>query len=166
MSDAAAITKPAEPSSGPAWVKNFVARAHGEIKQAPAGTPVSYARTGGSTLLDFTEGGITGSLLGATHARWGLDSPVGPVDAWIAGFSALIGVAASGHYPGVAEHFRKVGTQAFTILAFRKSYEVVKHEPLMGGSGGVQRISAPGKGPGVSTEDPIEAAAKRLEETR
>ena len=53
--------------------------------------------------------------------------------------------------------------QAMTVFSFRKSYEVVKHESLPGGSGGgVQRITIPGKGPGVTGEDPIEAVAKGL----
>jgi hypothetical protein len=56
-----------------------------------------------------------------------------------------------------------VGAKAFTVLSFRKSYELVKHEPLGATTTArVQRVSLPGKGPGVAGEDPIEAAARAL----
>jgi len=160
MSDAIATTKPA----AGAWVQNWVKQVRGDIAQAPAASPVSYVKETGSTVGEYTEGGVVGSLLGATHAKWGLDSPAGPVDGLIAGLGFLASVGLSGHYPGAAAHFRKIGAQAFTILAFRKGYEVVKHEPLMGGtSNGVQRMAAPGRGPGAQGEDPIELAAKGLD---
>lgn len=127
-------------------------------------TPSSYLRESGSALLEYTEGGVTGSLLGAAHAKWGLDSPAGPVDGWIAGLGAALGVALSGHFPGAAAHIRGVAAKAFTVLAFRKGYEVVKHEPLPGGMRpGVTRIGAPGRGAGVTRADPIEEAARGLE---
>ncbi len=166
MTDAAATKAESTAISAakPSWVQQFVARAHGEINKAPAATPISYVRETGSMLGEFTEGGVTGSLLGATLAMWGLDSKAGPVDGMLAGFGAIMSVALSGHFPGAAAHFRKVGAQAFTVLAFRKGYEVVKHEPLMGGMApGVHRIAAPGGGPGVSKEDPIEVAARGLD---
>jgi hypothetical protein len=162
MSD---IVKP--PEAKESWVQSFVKRARGEIQSAPASTPISYVREAGTTLGDFAEGGITGSLLGATHGKWGLDSKAGPVDAWIAGLGAAGSVLLSGISPGLAAHARKVGSQAFTVLSFRKGYEVVKHEPLAGGtsspSPGVQRIPAPGTGPGIAGEDTIVATAKNLD---
>ena len=85
------------------------------------------------------------------------------IDAMIAGFSAILAVGASGHFPDIANHLRKIGAQAFTVFAFRKGYQAVKHEPLAGGTApGVTRITLPGKGPGVTGEDPIEAVAKGL----
>lgn len=159
MSDA--IVKPDPPKS---WVQSFVERARGEIKVAPAASPVSYVRETGTTLGAYTSGGILGSLLGAGHAKFGLDSKAGPVDGWVAGAGAIGSILLSGHFPELAAQARKTGGDAFTILTFRKAYEVVKHQPLAGGnaSPGVQRIAAPGKGPGISGEDPIERVAKGL----
>lgn len=160
MSD---IIKP--PEAKESWVQSFVKRARGEIQAAPAASPISYVREAGSTVGDLAEGGIVGSLLGATHGKWGLDSKAGPVDGWIAGLGAAASVLLSGHMPEVATHARKVATQAFTVLSFRKGYEVVKHEALAGGSAspGVQRIPAPGTGPGIHGEDPIVAVTKNLD---
>lgn len=158
MSDA--ITKPEVSKS---WVEKFIEKARGDISKAPPVTPAAYARETGSTVGDYTAGGITGSLLGAAHAKWGLDRPVGPIDGWIAGLGALGSIGLSGHFPNLAAVARRIGSAAFTTLSFRKGYEVVKHEPLAGGMApGVQRIAAPGKGPGVHGEDPIERVARDL----
>ena len=162
MADETALAKPAPQ---PSWVERFVARARGEIQAAPPASAASYVRETGSVVGEFIEGGAVGSMLGATHAKWGLDSKNGPIDAMIAGFSAILAVGASGHFPDIANHLRKIGAQAFTVFAFRKGYQAVKHEPLAGGTApGVTRITLPGKGPGVTGEDPIEAVAKGLDE--
>ena len=158
MSDA--ITS--QPEAKKSWVQNFVERARGEINKAPPAAPAAYMRETGSTVGEYAEGGIVGSLLGATHAKWGLDTKGGPIDGWIAGASAIASVGLSGHFPAFAARVRQVGSKAFTILSFRKSYEVVKHEPLPGGGDAVQRIASPGTGPGIAGEDPIERVARRL----
>lgn len=155
------ITKAAPAKS---WVQSFVERARGEIKAAPAASPVSYVREAGSTIGELTGGGILGSLLGATHAKFGLDSKAGPIDGWIAGLSALASIGASGHHPQFAAQARANAGRAFTLLSFRKSYELVKGSPLAGGTAipGVTRMSAPNRGPGIAGEDPIEKAARGL----
>jgi hypothetical protein len=157
MSDA--ITKPETKS----WVQQFVERARGEIQKAPPASATSYVRETGSTIGDYLEGGAVASLLGATHAKWGLDTKGGPIDGWLAGLGALASVGFSGHSPGLADHARRIGAQAFGIFAFRKAFEVVKHEPLAGGGSVAQRVTIPGKGPGASGEDPIEVVAKGLD---
>lgn len=150
-----------EPKS---WVQSFIERARGTIEKAAPGSPTSYVKETGSTAADYAVGGVTGALLGATHAKFGLDTKGGPIDGWLAGIGAIASIGLSGHSPKFAELARKAGSQAAGILSFRKSYAVVKHEPLAGGSGpSVQRIAAPaGKGPGIAGEDPIEKAARGL----
>ena len=146
------------------WVEKFVEKARGEIQAAPPASAVSYVRETGSTLGEYAEGAVVGSALGAAHAKFGLDTPGGPIDGWFAGLGALLGVGLSGHFPELAAHLRRIGAQSATVFAFRKGYGLVKHEPLPGGtsSPGVQRITIPGKGPGVTGRDPIEVAAEGL----
>jgi hypothetical protein len=159
MSDA--ISKPAEAKH---WVQQFFEKARGDLAKAAPATPASYVRETGSAVGELLEGGAVGSLLGATHAKWGLDTAGGPIDGWIAGLGTLMSIGVSGHFPEVAVHLRKVGGQAFTVYSFRKGYEIVKHAPLAGGaaSPNVQRVAVPGKGPGVHGEDPIEKVARDL----
>jgi hypothetical protein len=147
----------------PHWVQQFIDRAKGTIAQAPPASATSYVRETVSTAGEYTGGAVVGSLLGAAHAKWGLDTKGGPIDGWLAGLGGLLSVGLSGHLPQVAAYARKVGTNAVTVFTFRKSYETVKHEPLLGGvANGVQRIAAPGKGPGVHGEDPIVRLAQEL----
>lgn len=144
------------------WVQQFVDRARGEIKAAPPASAVSYVRETGSTIGEYAEGGLVGSILGATHAKFGLDTKGGPIDGWISGLGAIAAVGLSGYWPNAAAHARKIGRDAFVILTFRKGYETVNHAPLPGGaSSGVQRINLPGSSP-ASAVDPIEEAAKGL----
>lgn len=164
------------PSVGKSWVQQFFERARGVAAghaSAPAETGILKA--GAQTLGSMLEGGATSALLGAAHAKFGLDSEAGPIDGWIAGLGALGAVAASKLAPGLVPHAIRVSQAAFDVLAFRKSFELVHHAPL-GGVGvslqsGVQRVSAP---PAISPHagapvnplraqgDPIEAAAKGL----
>jgi hypothetical protein len=145
------------------WSQSFVDRAKQELASAPAVSAAVYVRETASTAVEYTEAGVVGGMLGATHAKFGLDGPLGPTDAWVAALGAIFGVAASGHFPALAARARGVGAKALTVLAFRKSYELVKHEPLGGAvTPGVQRVTLPGKGPGVAGEDPIEAVARAL----
>lgn len=145
------------------WVQQFVDKARGDIAKAPPASAVSYVKETGSTLAEYAVGGTVGSLLGATHAKWGLDTKGGPIDGWIAGAGALVSIGLSGHFPQFAAYARKIGDKAFTVLSFRKGFEVVKHEPLAGGSfGAVQRIAPAGKSAAMHGEDPIEKAAADL----
>ena len=153
----------AKPAPQQTWVEKFVAKARGEIQAAPHASPAAYVREAGSAIGEYAGGAVVGGMLGAAHAKIGLDTRHGPIDGWIAGVSGAMAVALSGYAPEAAAYFRKAGAQAMTVFSFRKGYEVVKHEALPGGSGGgVQRITIPGKGPGVTGEDPIEAVAKGL----
>lgn len=153
----------ATPTERKSWVQSFVERARGEIQSAPPATPISYVREAGSTLGEFAASGAVGSLLGAAHAKWGLDSKGGPIDGWLAGGGAIASVLLSGHMPEIAAYARKLGERSFTVFSFRKGFEAVRHEPLAGGgAGGVTRIAVPGTGPGINGEDPIERVAKGL----
>jgi hypothetical protein len=159
-----AITKPDGKKD---WVQRFIGLAKGEVDKAPAAaTPAStYLREAGSTAGTYGLAGILGGLLGATHAKWGLDSKAGPIDGWISGFGVLGSLWAAGRWPEAAAYARQAGAFAFNTLTFRKSFEAVKGTPLVGGTtGAVQRIVVPaGKGPGVAGEDPIERTAKSLD---
>jgi hypothetical protein len=149
------------------WSQSFVERARAELAAAPPVDVGAYVRETASLAGEYTEGALTGSLLGATHARFGLDTTYGPADGWLAVLGALVGIAASCHAPFLAARARGAGAKAFTILAFRKSYELIAHEPLPGGvatSGGVRRIATPtGGAPGVTRPDPIELAAEGID---
>ena len=149
-----------EPKS---WAQKFVDLAKGEIIKAPHATPATFAREAGSVAFEYVEGAITGGLLGTYHAQYGLDSKVGAVDGWLAGIGAILGVALAAHSPFWSARARGVGSKALTVLAFRRSFELVGHQPMPGGTApGVKRIAAPGTGPGVTTQDRIEAVAKDL----
>jgi hypothetical protein len=157
-----AVAKPAPPPEpARSWVDAFIERTRSVIASPPA-SPASYANAGLTTLGTYVTAGVTGSLLGAAHAKFGLDSGGGPLDGWIAIGAGFASIALSASMPGVAAHARAVGAEALTVLAFRKGYEVVKHEGLEGGASHVWHIPAPGKGAGVTREDPIEVAARGL----
>jgi hypothetical protein len=152
--------------SSKSWVQTFVDRAKASVHSAPSASPLSYAREAGSVGAEYLSGGAIGALLGATHAKFGLDKGKFPIDGLLAAAGGLAGIALSGHMPEVAAMARRAGAQAFTIFTFRRSYELVAKGPLSfsgGGHGGVTRIAAPGKGPGVGSSDPIEKAASKLE---
>lgn len=155
MSDA--IVKPESKS----WVQSFVERAHGTVAQAPVGSPVSYVREAGSTAGAMVEASIVGGTLGAAHAKFGLDSPIGAIDLWLAALGAAFGIGASKYSPFWAGVGRRMGQDAFATFTFRKAYELVKGQPL---TGSVQRVAAPkpGTGPGINGEDPIERAVRGL----
>ena len=164
MTDAAAITTTAPLAAPPpkvSWVQQWIDRAKGDIQKAPPATAAAYMRETATTVGEYAEGGAVGALLGAAHAKWGLDTAGGPIDGWISAACGLGSVLASGHFPKLAERARRVGTDAFTVLSFRKGYGVVKHHPLGGGvaPGGVERVPAPKQSGGV---DAIEEAAKKL----
>lgn len=141
------------------WVSNFVARARGNIEQAPPATPASYLRETGSTVADYGVAGLIGAAVGGSHAKWGIGTKAAGV---IAGLGAAASIGLSGHFPVAAQYARKAGSQAFGLLSCLKVYEAVAHHPLPGGTvGGVTTIPAPGGATsGVHGEDPIEAAAK------
>ncbi len=153
-------------SENKSWAQMLIDRTKSEIANAPPASPAACVSAMGSCAVEYAEAAAAGALLGATHAKWGLDSPGGPIDGLIAALGAAFGVAAAGYFPEAAAHARRVGSQAFTVLSFRRAYELVAHAPLDGGTAsGVQRITLParpGKGPGVAGIDPIEAVARAL----
>ena len=151
--------------SGPStsWAQSLISRMKTDMANAPPWSLGTYSRAAGSMAVAYGEGAVVGGMLGTVHAQYGLDGKYGPVDGWTAALAAALGVLLSGHLPDIAEHAMRVGSQAVTVLAFRKSYQIVAHQPLKGGTTpGVTRIALPGKGPGVTTQDPIEVAARGL----
>lgn len=161
INPAAIVPKPVERKS---WVQQFVERATSGIQKAEPASAVSYVREAGGTLGTYLEGGTTGSLLGAAHAKWGLDTKGGPIDGWLAGLGAILSVGLSGHFPGAAMHAREIGSQAFTIWSFRKSFELVAHEPFAATTqspGSVSVAPTTGKS-AIAGEDPIVKAAAGL----
>jgi hypothetical protein len=66
-------------------------------------------------------------------------------------------VALAGRAPFLAARARGVGSKAFAILAFRRSYELVSHSPL----GGVAPRFV-GKQTKIAGEDAIDAAARGI----
>lgn len=155
-----AIQPAAPPPPPKSWVAQWIDRAKGEIQAAPPATAAGYMKNTASLVGEYAEGGAVGGLLGAAHAKWDLDTPGGPIDGWISGAAGLASVALSGHMPQLAERLRRVGADAFTVLAFRKGYSVVRHHPLAGRKTvvGVERIPAPAS----KGTDAIEEAAKKL----
>lgn len=154
------VVKPAEKKS---WVAQFVEKASGAVEKAPPATPLSYVKAGGSVLGEVTTGVATGALLGAAHAKFGLDINGWPADGIIAGAAAAAAIATSVSMPQVSTMAQRVSGQAGAVFAFRKAYGLVKGAPLPAAPvSGVTRIAAPGTGPGISGEDPIVKAAEGL----
>jgi len=158
---------PAKKTAG-AWVKEWVNDVHKAIAppEQPAAT-VSYTKSAGSTLAQYLGGATIGSLLGATHAKWGLETRFGDIDGWIAGLGALFSVGLSKWSPELAAAARKAGNDSWVIWTFRKGYQIVKHSPLEGGSAPMHR-SAPAASAtmqgerGAHKEDRIERAAREV----
>jgi hypothetical protein len=101
-------------------------------------------------------GGL-GAVLGATHARFGLDTKAGPIDGWLSAAGAIAGIALSGKAPGFAAAALQTGAMAFNILTFRKSFELVRGEPFGGHRVEHVREQTPAHG-----EDPILKKAEAL----
>lgn len=150
------------------WVQRFVERAHGAIEQAPAGSPIGYARATGSTAKDFGVAGLLGGALGVSHAKFGNDTKFGAVEGWIAAAGALGAIGLSGTNPTAAALANRIGSEAFTVWSFRKAYELAagrafSASPAPLPTPRVQSIPAkPGTGPGIAGEDPIERVARSL----
>jgi len=143
------------------WVQQFVDRAKSAVEKAPGAHPLSYVRETGSAAGQYAMGGAIGALLGATHAKFGLDKGGMPIDGLVAAAGAIAGIALSGHAPGAAAMAIRGGSQAFAVFTFRKSFELVAKGPLAahGGSGDAVRIGAPRRG----KEDPILKTAEKLD---
>ncbi len=151
----------AEPKKS--WIQEFVDKARAGVEKAEPKSPTSFVRETGGVVGGLFKSGLVGSLFGAAHAKWGLDTPAGPADGAIAGLGSLLGIALSQHFPEVASYCRETGRDAFTIFTFRKSFGLVSGAPLMGGGGATApRMTAAGKGPGIAGEDPIIAKAAKL----
>jgi hypothetical protein len=143
-------------------VQHFVDRAKGAIEKAPAASPLSYVREAGTTTGMFVEAGLIGALLGATHAKFGLDKGNVPVDAALALAGYVAGVALSGHSPAWATLAARAGSDAFAVFAFRRSFELVAKGPLSPRSGQAATRIAPSKKTGGS-KDPIITTAEKLD---
>lgn len=158
------IVKVEKPAPGKSWTDVFAQRAQAQIVQAQPSTMsigavlAPYAREGVSTLATYAEGGTVGGLLGTTDATFGLDTPVGPIDAWLAALGAVAAIGLAGVMPGAAAHARTVGGQALAVLAYRRSRELVSDSPLSPRrSIRVQRTTTVSSG-----DDPIIAAARGM----
>jgi hypothetical protein len=151
---ATAIT-PAKPEPK-SWVQQFVERASRKIETAAPASPVSYVREAGSTVGEYLLSTTVGGLLGATHAKWGLDATGVPIDGVIAGAGALLSIGLSGVAPQAAEFCRTRGSHAAGIYAFRQAFD------LVAGPGGMQKRKGLGAGVGAasasSTSAPVAAA--------
>jgi hypothetical protein len=149
------------------WAQTFVDHARTQIANAaPAGLG-PYADAAGSVASEYIASSATGAALGAAHAKWGLDSKRGPLDGFVAVAGAVASVALCVWAPGAAAHARHVGASAATVLAFRRSCELVSHQPIPSGAAltgapRIQRIAAPGASANVPGEDPIERVARTL----
>jgi hypothetical protein len=140
------------------WASMVIDRTRAEMANAPSVPLATYARAAGSVVVGHIEGAVVGSTLGALHGRFGLDTPAGPIDGWLAAAGGVAGVVLAGIMPEVASHAATMGGQAFAVFTFRRVAELVNHGPL---PGGVQRIAAPRPGVAIAG-DPIEEAARRL----
>lgn len=162
MTEALAVV----PSPPKSWIQKLVAGASPAAPAAPSHSAMSYVKEAGGLFGRFVQAGGVGAVLGAAHAKVGLDTKVGPIDGLLAGLGFLLGVGLSGSNPWLAQRLADGGTQAMTVLSFRKAYD------LMGGSsssfhGEPNQIPAPrvgGYSPAAARftgEDPIITAAKR-----
>lgn len=149
----------AQPKS---WVTRLVEGATGGIQQAPAKTPLSYVREAGSLTGRFVQAGGVGALLGAAHAKFGLDTKAGPVDGWAAALGWIFGIGLSGHYPWLAQRLADGGTQALTVLSFRKAFGLVGGQGMTPGGAQAPLPGIPFSPAAArfSGEDPIITAAK------
>ncbi len=149
-----AITKTETPS----WIQKFFERQKTSIERAPERSAGAYVRNGFSTLGHYGVAGSLGSILGAAHGRFGLDTRVGPVDAILAGLGFATAVAASGTHPHLADYADRAGSDAFAIFTFRKMFGLTSSSPMTGGtgSGGAPRAAK------IAGEDPIDLAAKGI----
>jgi hypothetical protein len=155
---------PAVSAAQKPWAQRFVDAMRGEIETAKPASAMSYAKTAGATTANFAQAGIIGGLLGAAHAKWGLDSPGGPIDGWLAGLGWVGAVGLSQVSPLLAERCSRAGDLGFGLLAFRKSFGLVNGAPLAGTSLGGGATPKP-LSPAVSKltgVDPIVSAAAGL----
>lgn len=115
------------------------------IGHASAGSPLGVVRETGHMVGAMAVGGAIGALLGVGHARFGLDTPGGPVDGWVAGLSALASIVLGGMgHQTAAGYARAAANDAFVVLSFRKSFEF-----MHGGGGGMRTggiVRIPGGG--------------------
>lgn len=142
------------------WASMMIDRTKAEMANAPSVPLATYARAAGSVVVGHIEGAVVGSMLGAMHGKFGLDTPAGPIDGWLAAAGGVAGVALAGIMPEVAGHAATMGGQAFAVFTFRRVAELANHGPLQGG--GVQRIAAAPSKAAAIAGDPIEAVARGL----
>lgn len=143
------------------WVQRLVEGASGGIQQAPAASPLAYVREAGSALGKVAQGAGVGALLGAAHAKFGLDTKAGPIDGWIMGLGLLFGVGLSGHSPWIAQRCLDASHEASTILGFRKAYNLVGGTEMGAGQAPLPSIPFSPAAARFSGEDPIITAAKQ-----
>lgn len=145
------------------WIQQFVEKASGAVEKAPAATPLGYVKAAGSVAGGVATGGALAALLGAAHARFGLDIAGVPVDGTLGGLAALAAIGLQAKSPQAAVLAERSAITFSSIFLFRKTAGWMgKPVEGGGGSGAVTRIPAPGKGPGIAGEDPIVKEAEKL----
>ncbi len=131
----------------------------------------------GRNIRQSGEGGLMGFGLGALHAKLktGLDVKGVPVDGVVGAGGSLLSVIASAMGAGeIAPELRNLGATGFTVLGFRKGYDVVAEIQLRNGGvvggtfGPSQKAKVHGEFGDMGTEDsdigedPIAVAARAL----
>lgn len=144
------------------WITQFVHRAMQGVDKAQPKSALTHVAHAGAVTASYMQGGALGALLGATHAKFGLDSMGFPLDGAMAGVGAIASVALLTVAPQWSAWALRRGEDAFAIFTFRKGYELVHGSELPSGSERVTRIAKPGTR-ATPREDPIEAVARGLE---
>lgn len=124
-------------------------------KEAGMSKTVAYGREGVQVFRQGSESLLTGLGLGwLSGERGSLDTPLGPIDGWVAGLGFAAAVAMAGNPDGISQDARNVASNALAILAFRKM-EARKKASATSSVHGEEEKTNPG-------EDPILAYAKNL----
>lgn len=137
MSDTATV--PLAPAPPKSWAQRFVDNAVGSIQAAKPADAIGYLKSAGSVTGNVLQGGTVGLLLGAAHARWGLDTSGGPVDGWLTGIGWAGAVALSQVAPWWSSRFEHLAEVSAGIWGFRNSFG------WCGGKAGAGRVSFAGE---------------------
>lgn len=112
----------APPSVRKSAIRRFVENALGrETSMQALSKSVAYAREGAHVMRSGGEALVTGAALGwLSGERGSLDTKLGPIDGWLAGAGLVGSILMAGDPYGISQDARNVGSNALSILTFRK----------------------------------------------
>ena len=168
------------PSREKSQIRKWVEQVHGGIRKY-GGKARTYGGQVAQVMRDGGEAVLVGGSLGALHAelKTGLDVQVGKARIPIDGIVAVVGMggAVAAAETDFAQDARNLGTDALTILTFRKTHDWIAEKKIARGevpgsavlpkAGGSKMHGDGVEGDGVEGDDdmgadPVEAAARAL----